>query len=158
MIVGNPMRRSSAGIPSNDPLMKAVTFRCFQGDNLGSSTPGDSPDTFGFPSGTCTGGIRSNIYFPACVPDFITQFESIRGLQLGPLVDAGTGRTMTVRTILPTSRTPTAGSSVPHAQLATPLVSLSCSSRLSGIPVRSTTSPSGLQAASPSSSAWATRE
>ena len=94
MIVGNPMRRSSAGIPSNDPLMKAVTFRCFQGDNLGSSTPGDSPDTFGFPSGTCTGGIRSNIYFPACVPDFITQFESILGgLQLGPLVDAGMGRT-----------------------------------------------------------------
>ncbi|KAF5318945.1 hypothetical protein D9611_013664 [Ephemerocybe angulata] len=66
MIVGNPMRRSSSGIASNSPLMKATTFRCFQGDNIGSSTPGDSPDTFDFPKGTCSGGIRSNIYFPAC--------------------------------------------------------------------------------------------
>ncbi|KAJ2915086.1 hypothetical protein MD484_g5354, partial [Candolleomyces efflorescens] len=66
MIVGNPMRRSAQGIASNSPQMKATTFRCFQGDNIGSSTPGDSPDTFDFPKQACTGGIRSNIYFPAC--------------------------------------------------------------------------------------------
>ncbi|TFK20575.1 hypothetical protein FA15DRAFT_689082 [Coprinopsis marcescibilis] len=66
MIVGNPMRRSADGIPTNSPLTKALTFRCFQGSNAGSATPGDSPDTFSFPSQTCSGGIRSNIYFPAC--------------------------------------------------------------------------------------------
>ncbi|KAJ3496241.1 hypothetical protein NMY22_g19838 [Coprinellus aureogranulatus] len=66
MIVGDPMRRSASGVASNSPVMKATTFRCFQGDNIGSSTPGDSPDTWSFPTGTCSGGIRSNLYFPAC--------------------------------------------------------------------------------------------
>lgn len=65
MIVGDPMRRSAAGVPSNSPQMKALTFRCFQGTNLGSGTPGDAPDSWGFPTQTCSGGIRSNIYFPA---------------------------------------------------------------------------------------------
>ncbi|KAG2012830.1 WSC domain-containing protein, variant 2 [Coprinopsis cinerea AmutBmut pab1-1] len=66
MIVGDPMRRSASGIPSNSPQMKATTFRCFQGNNIGNAVPGDSPDTFAFPSQPCSGGIRSNIYFPAC--------------------------------------------------------------------------------------------
>jgi len=66
MIAGDPMRRSATGIPKNSPLMKALTFRCFQGSDLGSSTPGDSPDTFDFPKQPCSGGIRSNIYFPGC--------------------------------------------------------------------------------------------
>lgn len=65
MIVGDPMKRSAAGVTAGSAQAKALTFRCFTGTNLGSSTPGDSPDTWSLPTGVCTGGIRSNIYFPA---------------------------------------------------------------------------------------------
>ncbi|KAH6873490.1 hypothetical protein BKA70DRAFT_282788 [Coprinopsis sp. MPI-PUGE-AT-0042] len=66
MIVGNPMRRSAQGVAANSPEAKSLTFRCFEGNNLGSGTPGDSPDSWSFPTKACSGGIRSNIYFPGC--------------------------------------------------------------------------------------------
>ena len=84
--------------------------------------------------------------------------KSIRNLRLGPLADAGMGRTTTVRTIPPMSHTPMADSSAHPAPPATPPVSPFCSSKSSGIRVPSTTGLSGLQVASPSSSVWVTRE
>ncbi|KAG2012831.1 hypothetical protein CC2G_009800 [Coprinopsis cinerea AmutBmut pab1-1] len=66
MIVGDPMRRSAAGIPSNSPSLKATTMRCFQGNSLGNGVPGDAPDSMAFPNQPCSGGIRSNLYFPGC--------------------------------------------------------------------------------------------
>jgi hypothetical protein len=66
MRVGDPLRRVN-DLPTSSPLRTAVTMRCFTGNSLGSGTPGSgAEDSFGFPKGKCTGGIRSNIYFPAC--------------------------------------------------------------------------------------------
>jgi len=64
MIVGNPFRRSNDLSP-NSLASKTTSFRCFQGDYLGDGVPGYGPaDSFDLPKGPCTGGIRSNIYFP----------------------------------------------------------------------------------------------
>ncbi|TFK23812.1 hypothetical protein FA15DRAFT_593485 [Coprinopsis marcescibilis] len=69
MRVGNPMRRSNDIDPSDVSASHATTFRCFDGANPGSggSQTGFGPeDSFHLPNRTCTGGIRSNIYFPQC--------------------------------------------------------------------------------------------
>ncbi|TFK21040.1 hypothetical protein FA15DRAFT_624498 [Coprinopsis marcescibilis] len=65
MRVGNPNRRRH-DLPPDSPEAHATTFRCFDGNNIGNSAPGYGEDTFEFPSKTCSGGIRSNIYFPSC--------------------------------------------------------------------------------------------
>ncbi|RXW16742.1 hypothetical protein EST38_g9113 [Candolleomyces aberdarensis] len=67
MLVGNPMRRSNDIDPST-AAAQATTFRCFQGTSPGAiGAPGTPPeDTFSLPNKICTGGIRSNIYFPQC--------------------------------------------------------------------------------------------
>ncbi|EAU83652.2 hypothetical protein CC1G_05556 [Coprinopsis cinerea okayama7 len=66
MLVGNPMRRTN-DIPSHLTEARATTFRCFQGSDPGSiGAPGGDEDSFEFPDRPCTGGIRSNIYFPQC--------------------------------------------------------------------------------------------
>ncbi|KAF6746658.1 hypothetical protein DFP72DRAFT_922477 [Ephemerocybe angulata] len=67
MILGDPMRRTD-NIPAGKTASKAVTFRCFQGDDPGPfGSPGNAPqDTVGFPPNQCTGGIRSNFFFPQC--------------------------------------------------------------------------------------------
>ncbi|KAH6897704.1 hypothetical protein BKA70DRAFT_1528238 [Coprinopsis sp. MPI-PUGE-AT-0042] len=68
MITGNPMIRSYANIPTNRTDYRTLSFRCFEGADLGTGTPGgaDSSDTATFPAKPCSGGIRSNIYFPQC--------------------------------------------------------------------------------------------
>jgi hypothetical protein len=68
MILGDPMRRTD-NIPADKTASKAVTFRCFQGDDPGPfGSPGNSPeDSVGFPQKICTGGIRSNFFFPQYV-------------------------------------------------------------------------------------------
>ncbi|TFK18582.1 hypothetical protein FA15DRAFT_729340 [Coprinopsis marcescibilis] len=66
MLVGNPMRRKN-DIPAHQTAARATTFRCFQGGDPGSiGAPGGVEDSFEFPDRPCTGGIRSNIYFPQC--------------------------------------------------------------------------------------------
>ncbi|EFI28535.1 hypothetical protein CC1G_13557 [Coprinopsis cinerea okayama7 len=66
MIVGDPMRRRDDLSPSVT-AHKQLTFRCFQGNALGAGTPGVGPDdTIDLPKRFCSGGIRSNIYFPQC--------------------------------------------------------------------------------------------
>jgi hypothetical protein len=67
MLVGDAMRR----VDNIDPTMtasKALTFRCFNGTDPGPyGSPGTGPeDTVGFPAHTCSGGIRTNIFFPQC--------------------------------------------------------------------------------------------
>lgn len=71
MLVGNPMRRSN-DIDPNTAAAQATTFRCFQGTSPGAiGAPGAPPeDTFALPNKICTGGIRSNIYFPQYVKVF----------------------------------------------------------------------------------------
>jgi hypothetical protein len=68
MRVGSPMRRTEDDIDPNDATtLHALTFRCFNGTDGGSggATTGFGPeDSFEFPNRTCSGGIRSNIYFP----------------------------------------------------------------------------------------------
>ncbi|KAJ3535883.1 hypothetical protein NMY22_g6285 [Coprinellus aureogranulatus] len=68
MIVGNPMRRSNSDIDSNSTAHYSLTFRCFQGIDMGSNgSPGRGPDdSIHFPLQTCSGGIRSTIYYPQC--------------------------------------------------------------------------------------------
>ncbi|TEB33100.1 hypothetical protein FA13DRAFT_186037 [Coprinellus micaceus] len=70
MRVGSPMRRTEDDIDPNDATtLHALTFRCFNGTDGGSggATTGFGPeDSFEFPNRTCSGGIRSNIYFPQC--------------------------------------------------------------------------------------------
>ncbi|KAF5334014.1 hypothetical protein D9611_015153 [Ephemerocybe angulata] len=67
MILGDPMRRTD-NIPAGKTASKAVTFSCFQGDDPDPfGSPGNAPqDTVGFPPNQCTGGIRSNFFFPRC--------------------------------------------------------------------------------------------
>ncbi|KAF5341232.1 hypothetical protein D9611_006166 [Ephemerocybe angulata] len=67
MLVGNPMRRKD-DIDPNTAAAQATSFRCFQGADPGAiGAPGAPPgDTFHLPKQVCTGGIRSNIYFPQC--------------------------------------------------------------------------------------------
>lgn len=70
MRVGSPLRRRKDDIdPADLSTLHAATFRCFDGANPGSggATTGFGPeDSFELPNRTCTGGIRSNIYFPQC--------------------------------------------------------------------------------------------
>lgn len=67
MRVGNPMLRQNS-IDPQDIASRAVTLRCFEGLSYGPGAPGYDPtDTFSFPPGPCSGGIRSNIYFPQYV-------------------------------------------------------------------------------------------
>ncbi|KAJ2934647.1 hypothetical protein H1R20_g1507, partial [Candolleomyces eurysporus] len=69
MLVGNAMRRVNDIDPDDDSALHAATFRCFNGSNAGSggSMTGYGPeDSFGLPNEPCSGGIRSNIYFPQC--------------------------------------------------------------------------------------------
>ncbi|KAH6911269.1 hypothetical protein BKA70DRAFT_1270018, partial [Coprinopsis sp. MPI-PUGE-AT-0042] len=66
MTVGRQRRRSDDRSPYLTEH-KQTTFRCMQGTGLGAGTPGVGPDdTIEFPNKFCTGGIRSNIYFPQC--------------------------------------------------------------------------------------------
>ncbi|EAU80996.2 hypothetical protein CC1G_03172 [Coprinopsis cinerea okayama7 len=67
MITGNPMRRRD-DIPDEDTAARAITFRCFHGDDPGPfGTPGRGPDdSIEFPRKPCSGGIRSNIFYPQC--------------------------------------------------------------------------------------------
>ncbi|KAH6911267.1 hypothetical protein BKA70DRAFT_1385040 [Coprinopsis sp. MPI-PUGE-AT-0042] len=66
MTVGRQNRRSDDRSPYLTEH-KQLTFRCMQGTALGAGTPGVGPDdTIEFPNKFCTGGIRSNIYFPQC--------------------------------------------------------------------------------------------
>ncbi|TEB26174.1 hypothetical protein FA13DRAFT_1094996 [Coprinellus micaceus] len=66
MRVGNPNLRTNSLDPQ-DIASRAVTLRCFEGLSYGVGAPGYDPaDTFSFPPGPCSGGIRSNIYFPQC--------------------------------------------------------------------------------------------
>ncbi|KAJ3532152.1 hypothetical protein NMY22_g7858 [Coprinellus aureogranulatus] len=66
MLVGNPFKRTNDVDPSS-AAYTATTFRCFTGADPGAiGAPGDPPDTFELPKEVCTGGIRSNIYFPQC--------------------------------------------------------------------------------------------
>lgn len=62
------MRRTDNIDPSKT-ASKAVTFRCFHGDDPGPfGSPGNGPeDSVGFPNKQCSGGIRSNFFFPQCV-------------------------------------------------------------------------------------------
>lgn len=66
MLVGDPFRRKGDDIDPNTARAQATTFRCFQGTSPGAiGAPGAPPgDTFHLPNEVCTGGIRSNIYFP----------------------------------------------------------------------------------------------
>ena len=66
MTVGDPMARKMRDTDPNSARAKATNFRCFQGS---SSGPGVAPgnavgDSVELPKKICTGGIRSNIYFP----------------------------------------------------------------------------------------------
>ncbi|KAH6887278.1 hypothetical protein BKA70DRAFT_1203376 [Coprinopsis sp. MPI-PUGE-AT-0042] len=65
MIVGNPMRRRDDLDPSTTAA-KATTFRCFHGTDPGPfGSPGNGPeDSFDLPKKMCSGGIRTNIFFP----------------------------------------------------------------------------------------------
>ncbi|RXW23736.1 hypothetical protein EST38_g2118 [Candolleomyces aberdarensis] len=66
MRVGNPNLRRNSLDPA-DIASRAVTLRCFEGLSLGTGAPGYAvEDTFDFPKTMCSGGIRSNIYFPQC--------------------------------------------------------------------------------------------
>ncbi|KAG2006715.1 hypothetical protein CC2G_014468 [Coprinopsis cinerea AmutBmut pab1-1] len=65
MRVGDPNRRRN-DLPPGSLEAIATTFRCFQGAEVGDNVPGYPDDTFEFPNRTCSGGIRSNIYFPSC--------------------------------------------------------------------------------------------
>ncbi|TEB27766.1 hypothetical protein FA13DRAFT_856259 [Coprinellus micaceus] len=67
MIVGNPMRRVD-DIDPDTTEAHALTFRCFQGTDPGPfGSPGKGPeDSFHLPSKICTGGIRTNIFYPQC--------------------------------------------------------------------------------------------
>jgi hypothetical protein len=70
MRVGSPMRRRKDDIDPEDlSTLHAATLRCFNGTDAGSggATTGFGPeDSYEFPNRTCSGGIRSNIYFPQC--------------------------------------------------------------------------------------------
>ena len=60
------MRRTN-DIDPQSTAAKQVSFRCFEGTYPGDGVPGSGPDdTFEFPHRPCSGGIRSNIYFPQC--------------------------------------------------------------------------------------------
>ncbi|RXW18114.1 hypothetical protein EST38_g7736 [Candolleomyces aberdarensis] len=67
MIVGDPMLRRGGTIQAGSAAANALTFRCFS-ENFGGNTaaPGGGTDTNQLPTRACRGGIRSNIYFPAC--------------------------------------------------------------------------------------------
>ncbi|TFK16835.1 hypothetical protein FA15DRAFT_711362 [Coprinopsis marcescibilis] len=67
MITGNPMRRKD-DVDPNDTQSRSITFRCFHGADPGPfGTPGFSiDDSIDFPKRPCTGGIRSNIFYPQC--------------------------------------------------------------------------------------------
>ncbi|KAJ2923553.1 hypothetical protein H1R20_g13545, partial [Candolleomyces eurysporus] len=67
MILGDPMRRRD-NIDPRKTASKADTFRCFHGDDPGPfGSPGNGPeDSVGFPMKQCSGGIRSNFFFPQC--------------------------------------------------------------------------------------------
>lgn len=70
MIVGNPMRRANDIDPNDSSALHATTFRCFNGSDPGSggAVTGYGPeDSFELPNRPCSGGIRSNIYFPQYV-------------------------------------------------------------------------------------------
>ena len=71
MIVGNPMRRVD-DIDPDTTEAHDLTFRCFQGTDPGPfGSPGKGPeDSFHLPLKMCTGGIRTNIFYPQCVYGF----------------------------------------------------------------------------------------
>lgn len=70
MITGNPMIRNKRPADLNDAESYALTFRCWEDQEwLGPSNahaPGMGRwDTVGLPQKACTGGIRSNTFFPS---------------------------------------------------------------------------------------------
>ncbi|KAF2689236.1 hypothetical protein K458DRAFT_439627 [Lentithecium fluviatile CBS 122367] len=63
MLVGDPNARSDHHTQES----RQSSFRCFgEGFEGGQGPPGGGNDTRHFPKGPCTGGIRSNIFFPTC--------------------------------------------------------------------------------------------
>jgi Domain of unknown function (DUF1996) len=62
MIVGSPNSRKD---DKRDRGVKGLSFRCFSNGGFGGA-PGTGGDTRQFPKQPCSGGIRSNIYFPTC--------------------------------------------------------------------------------------------
>jgi hypothetical protein len=96
MRVGNPNLRTNSLDPQ-DIASRAVTLRCFEGLSYGVGAPGYDPaDTFSFPPSPCSGGIRSNIYFPQYV--LRSRFVFARGLVLTPVIGVGMERTLIART------------------------------------------------------------
>jgi len=65
MLVGNANRRRSDDLDPNSAEAKAVSFRCFDGQQYEEAPPGyAASDSFDLPKQACSEGIRSNIYFP----------------------------------------------------------------------------------------------
>jgi len=62
MIVGSANSRKD---DTRDRGVKGLSFRCFNNNGFGGA-PGTGSDTRQFPKQPCSGGIRSNIYFPTC--------------------------------------------------------------------------------------------
>lgn len=161
MIVGNPMRRRNDLNP-NSAEATATTFRCFTGADPGAiGAPGTPPaDTFHLPKGVCTGGIRSNIYFPQCVYVSSYLLETFhRRSSMRYSLDAGMESPSIHQTTKAMSRTPSeldsSGMIVPPA---IPFGFHSYSWRSSGTLGRSITEIGGLRMwNSLSSSAWVIR-
>ncbi|EAU82295.2 WSC domain-containing protein [Coprinopsis cinerea okayama7 len=71
MVVGNPMLRSDKAFPPNSSEAYALTFRCWETEdllgysNLGAPGTG-AYDTINLPNRPCPAGIRANIFFPSC--------------------------------------------------------------------------------------------
>ncbi|KAF6750595.1 hypothetical protein DFP72DRAFT_511799 [Ephemerocybe angulata] len=74
MITGDPMARSKGDRELTSAESYAITFRCWETDQLESPWVGSNQhapgvgefDTVGLPNKFCPGGIRSNIFFPTC--------------------------------------------------------------------------------------------
>jgi hypothetical protein len=69
MITGDPMLRTV----NPDAPPKVTSFRCFGKNWQDSNTaqpPGGGTDTVELPSQPCEGYLRSNTYFPQCVPSW----------------------------------------------------------------------------------------
>lgn len=74
MITGNPMVRTKGDRDHSSVESFAITFRCWEEDQLSSPWVGSNQnapgvgvyDSVGLPTKFCPGGIRSNIFFPTC--------------------------------------------------------------------------------------------
>ncbi|KAF6764491.1 hypothetical protein DFP72DRAFT_800096 [Ephemerocybe angulata] len=74
MITGNPMIRTKSERDLDSVESYAITFRCWDEDQLASPWVGSNQhapgvgkyDSVGLPDRFCPGGIRSSIFFPSC--------------------------------------------------------------------------------------------